>query len=62
MQYGNDVFRCDYCGSLNPLPKAKVCWAEVDEFSDGTRVWIPRVYCSPFCVRNHDALSVSREE
>ena len=46
-----DVFRCDYCGTLNEISQAATYWEEVDQLDDGRRIWLPATYCSPYCGR-----------
>lgn len=46
-----DLFRCDYCGVLSAPHKALIFWEQIDRTSDGDLVWLPAVYCSPYCGR-----------
>lgn len=46
-----DRFRCDYCGQLAEPYRAVIFWTQVDQMSDGMRMWLPAVYCSPYCGR-----------
>lgn len=43
------VFRCDYCGTDAQLVEARIFWTETDTLSDGRRLHLPAVYCSPYC-------------
>jgi len=52
-----DVFRCDYCSALTALHKAIIFWEFGDELSTGEQLWIPAVYCSPYCGRAATARS-----
>lgn len=46
-----DLFRCDYCGTLAELDSAVIFWTQVDEIDDDRRLWLPAVYCGPYCGR-----------
>jgi hypothetical protein len=43
-------FRCDYCGSLNPLSaKVYLYWEHADTLDDGREVCNTGIYCSEPC-------------
>lgn len=44
-----DVFRCDYCGELTSIEKAVIYWVPVDELRDDQVLFLPAVYCGPYC-------------
>ena len=50
-----DVFHCDYCGSIALGDDGIIAWAQLDTLDDGGRLWLPAVYCSPYCGRTATA-------
>lgn len=52
-----DLFRCDYCGELTDPSNALIAWAEADQLED-YRLWIPAVYCSPYCGRSATSIRI----
>jgi hypothetical protein len=44
-----DVFRCDYCGTHNPLSRATIIWCFTAELDNGDEVYTSGIYCSPYC-------------
>lgn len=46
-----DLFRCDYCGTLNPLDKSSIFWERSDVLDGERQLWLPAVYCSTWCGR-----------
>lgn len=45
------LFRCDYCGTLADIDDAVVFWTEIDRLDDDRVLNLPAVYCGPFCGR-----------
>jgi hypothetical protein len=46
-----DLFRCDYCGQLADLDDGVIFWMRVDDLIDGSTLYVPAVYCGPYCGR-----------
>jgi hypothetical protein len=43
------VFRCDYCGTYQPLSRATIIWCWVDDLGNEDEVYTSGIYCSPYC-------------
>lgn len=46
-----DLFRCDYCGQLADIDRGVIYWAQVEYLDDDSRLYVPAVYCGPYCGR-----------
>lgn len=46
-----DLFRCDYCGQLADLDDGVIFWMRVDDLQDSSTLYVPAVYCGPYCGR-----------
>jgi hypothetical protein len=41
--------RCDYCGTIFPIPQVKLYWTYVDTLDDGRGMFTTGIYCSEPC-------------
>jgi hypothetical protein len=55
-----EAFRCAYCGRLTPLDQGTIYYTWTETMEDGTELFAPAVYCSPWCGESHSRGSVGR--